>query len=185
MKREDSTEGRTGVCRSANHLLLFAAQLHPTGASKAQSKAAGKLEERSEGEGPHQLSQQRKDRLCSSLGQLVSVCRRKGGFWGAETHQSQVLVGPWRDSRFTPLPWGCCHAWLTRVPTLAPSWCVRAAGRGDRAPLSSGALGADGSPLPDSGSGAAFGELLRPRRGEGCTLCAREPFYAGNLLFPE
>lgn len=94
MKNEDSTKVRTGVCRSANRLLLFAAQLHPTGASKAQSEAAGKLEERSEGEGPYQLSQQCKDHVCSSLGRLVSVCRRRGEFWGQKPTKARFLLGP-------------------------------------------------------------------------------------------
>lgn len=77
VKRQD----RAGVCSSANRLLLFTAQLHPTRASKAQSQAAGKLEERSEGEGPHQLSQQRKD--CLFFHGLAGLSlQEEGGFWG-------------------------------------------------------------------------------------------------------
>lgn len=134
------------MCRSANRLLLFAAQLHPTRASKAQSEAAGKLEERSEGEGPHQLSQQRKHCLCFSPGLLVSVSRRRGEFLAQKSPQTRFLCpGQSRqccsDPRFTSSPWGCCHAWLKHVPPLGPSCCARATRLGDRATFSPGTLG--------------------------------------------
>lgn len=97
VKSKDSTKDRTGVCRSANRLLLFAAQLHPTGASKAQSEAAGKLEERSEGEGPHQLSQQRKNVSVLLQAGWSQSARGRGEFWGHKPTKARFFLGPARS----------------------------------------------------------------------------------------
>jgi len=141
-KSRDSAEGRTGVCRAANRLLSFAAQLHPAGASEAQSQAAGKLEERSEGEGPHQLSQQRKDHLRSPAGRRVSSVGGERCLGGRNPPKpgSGGLAGC-SDPRFASSPWGCCRAWMEHVLSLGPSCCARASGFEDQATLCPGALG--------------------------------------------
>lgn len=175
VKNAGSPKERTGACRSANALLLFAAQLHPTRASKAQSQAAGKLEERSEGEGPDQLSQRCKDRLCSSAGGGGSLGGRNppkaGSCWTPSEAggDAQPLVPPLsrglllcpveaRPTFGTLLVSWSHHPWAPGRPLLS---CPRA----------------DGSAFPSSGSGAAFGKLPRSGRGRGRTLFAREPFF--------
>lgn len=156
------------MCSSDNQLLLFTAQLHPTRASKAQSQAAGKLEERSEGEGPHQLSQQRKGCLFFSGPAGLSL-QEEGEFWGQKPTKNGSHWAP-GDSDAQILFHLLSLSLLQCLVRACPTFVILLVCSSHQ-PGGQGHPWADSSALSNLGSGAAFGKLPRCQQGEGCTSC--------------
>lgn len=167
-----------GQCRSANAFPLFTAQLHPAGTSQAQPEAAGKLEERSEGEGTHQLPQQRKECFSSP----AFTPRRE--FFGAET------LGSFCSRALRLQQFCCCSApGLSCSPHAAwagstsPARALEHAGGSGITPPGPGCWWEAGFGAPQKlglllgSSGTSTGRRLH-------ALCLGA-LFAQNLLFPE